>query len=92
MIGQSYYDKVNELCDKLRQRRIIGSYAAAKGTADLLRQLASSSKAQSAQMLLEEVRSVGVRIQSARPIGTFLVSDDSYFVAISLNRLFNMQN
>jgi len=79
MIGQSYYDKVNEFCDKLRQRRVIGSYAAAKGTADLLRQLASSAKAQSAQMLLEEVRSVGVRIQSARPIGTFPSSVDSFF-------------
>jgi len=71
MIGQGYYDKVNDFCDKLRQRRISSSYEVAKGTVELLKQLVSSSKASSPQALLEEVRNVGVRIQSARPIGEY---------------------
>lgn len=67
---QAYQEKVKEFCDKLRQKRVVGSYAAAKGTVEILKQLVSSTKAENAQMLLEEVRSVGVRIQSAKPVGT----------------------
>lgn len=64
-----FIEKVNDFCEKLKQRRISGSYAAAKGTVDLLKQLISSTKVTNPQQLLEEVRTVGVRIQSARPIG-----------------------
>jgi translation initiation factor eIF-2B subunit beta len=67
-----FTEKVNDFCEKLRQKRIVGSFAAAKGTVDLLKQIVSSSKATTAQQLLEEVRTVGVRIQSARPIGTWV--------------------
>lgn len=71
MASQNYYDKVNEFCDKLRQRRIGGSLAAAKGTAELLRQLVTSSRLSDPHVMLEEVRDVGVQIQSAKPIGEF---------------------
>ena len=70
MAGQGYYDKVNDFCDKLRQRRIVGSLSAAKGTAELMRQLVTSSRLSDPHALLEEVRSVGIHIQSAKPIGT----------------------
>ena len=56
--------KAEILSGKLKTRQIVGSYAAAKGTVDLLKQLVSSSKAKSAQELLDEVRAVGVRLQS----------------------------
>jgi len=69
MAGQGYYDKVNDFCDKLRQRRIGGSLAAAKGTAELLRQLVTSSRLNNPQIMLDEVRDVGIQIQSAKPIG-----------------------
>ncbi len=65
-------EKADVLCLKLKQRQIVGSYAAAKGTVDLLKQLVSSTKVGSAQELLEEVRAVGVKVQEARPIGTHL--------------------
>lgn len=64
-----FIEIVNHFCEKLKQRRVSGSYAAAKGTVELLKQLISSSKVTNPQQLLEEVRIVGVRIQSARPIG-----------------------
>lgn len=69
MANQAYYDKVNDFCDKLRQRRIDGSLAAAKGTAELMRQLVTSSRLNDPHYMLEEVRRVGAQIQSAKPIG-----------------------
>lgn len=66
---KAFFEKVNDFCDKLRQRRIHGNYAIAKGTVEILKQLVASTKGSNVQSLLEEVRSVGVRIQSARPIG-----------------------
>ena len=65
-------EKAEVLCLKLKQGQVKGSYAAAKGTVDLLKQLVSSTKVRSAQELLEEVRAVGVKVQEARPIGTHL--------------------
>ena len=52
-------EKAEVLCLKLKQGQVKGSYAAAKGTVDLLKQLVSSTKVRSAQELLEEVRAVG---------------------------------
>jgi hypothetical protein len=69
MASAAYHGKVNDFCDRLRQRRVEGSLAAAKGTAELLRQLLTSSRLADPHSMLEEVRSVGVKIQSAKPIG-----------------------
>lgn len=69
MPGQAYYDKVNDFCDRLRQRRVNGSLAAAKGTAELMRQLVTSSKMSDPHTMLAKVREVGNHIQAAKPIG-----------------------
>ena len=62
-------DKVDDLCDRLRERRVEGSLPAAKGTAELLRQLVTSSRLQDPHAMLAEVRRVGMKIQSSKPIG-----------------------
>lgn len=62
-------DRVEDFCDKLRQRRIEASLDAAKGTAELMRQLVTSGKLPDPQSLLAEVKNVGLRIQAAKPIG-----------------------
>ena len=69
MPGQVYYEKVNDFCDRLRQRRVNGSLAAAKGTAELMRQLVTSSKMSDPHIMLTKVREVGNQIQEAKPIG-----------------------
>jgi hypothetical protein len=82
MASQGYLDKVNDFCDKLRQRRIHGSLAAAKGTAELLRQLVASSRLHDPKTMLEEVKKVGIRIQCALPIGTLLISNATMFIYV----------
>lgn len=69
MLGQAYYAKVDDFCNRLRQRSVNGSLAAAKGTAELMRQLVTSSKLNDPHAMLGEVRSVGLTIQAAKPIG-----------------------
>lgn len=69
MVQRTYSYKVEEFCDSLRQRRIENSLAAAKGTAELLRQVIASSRMSEPKGMLEEVRNVGIKIQSAKPIG-----------------------
>ncbi|KAL4530222.1 hypothetical protein Ndes2526B_g04973 [Nannochloris sp. 'desiccata'] len=68
MANVGYYEKVNDFCDRLRQRRVNGSLAAAKGTAELMRQLVTSSKLNDPRNMLTEVRKVGNIIQAAKPI------------------------
>ena len=65
-------DRVDDFCDKLRQRRIEASLDAAKATAELMRQLVTSQRLPDPQSLLAEVKSVGLRIQAAKPIGKSL--------------------
>lgn len=60
---------MEDFCDKLRERHIEASLDAAKGTAELLRQLVTSQRLPDPQSLLAEVKSVGLRIQAAKPIG-----------------------
>ena len=72
MAGLSFSDKVNDFCDQLRQRRVNGSLAAAKGTAELMRILITSSRYNEPYSLLDEVRNVGNQIQSAKPIGRLI--------------------
>jgi translation initiation factor 2B subunit (eIF-2B alpha/beta/delta family) len=69
MANAAYYEKVNDFCDRLRQRCVDGSLAAAKGTAELMRQLVTSSRLNDPHNMLTEVRKVGNIIQAAKPIG-----------------------
>lgn len=70
MAGQSSFnDRVEAFCCRLVDRRINSSLAAAKGTAELLRQLVTMSRLNTPELLLAEVKKVGLRIQSAKPIG-----------------------
>lgn len=69
MASQAFHERVDDFCDKLRQRRVTTSLDAAKGTAELLRQLVTSSRLADPQSLLEEVRSVGIKMQAAKPMG-----------------------
>lgn len=69
MAQPSFSDKVEAFCRRLTDRRTDGSLAAAKGTAELLRQLITSSRLNTPEVLLAEVKRVGLRIQAAKPIG-----------------------
>lgn len=69
MMSQGFYDRVEDFAIKLRQRRVGGSIEAATGTAELLRQLVTSSKVNDPQALIDEVRIVGATLQSAQPAG-----------------------
>lgn len=69
MATPTYMERVEELCRDLRARRVEGSLEAAKRTAELLRQLVTSHRLTDPQHLLEEVKRVGVHIQTAKPIG-----------------------
>lgn len=62
-------DRIESFCESLRQRKIGGSLAAARGTAEILRQLITSARLTDPQQMLDEVRSVGTRIQASNPIG-----------------------
>lgn len=89
MAGQAYYDKVNDFCDRLRQRRVDGSLAAAKGTAELMRQLVTSSKLNDPHSMLDEVRRVGNLIQLAKPIGALERLATLRLIAYSLHSTIN---
>lgn len=65
----AFSDRVENFCRRLTDRRIDGSLAAAKGTAELLRQLVTSSRLNTPEVMLAEVKRVGLRIQAAKPIG-----------------------
>jgi hypothetical protein len=69
MSGQAFNDRVEAFCTRLVDRRVAGSLAAAKGTAELLRQLITSSRLNTPELMLAEVKRVGLRIQAAKPIG-----------------------
>jgi hypothetical protein len=69
MAALPYNDRVEAFCRRLTDRRIDGSLAAAKGTAELLRQLVTSSRLNTPESLLAEVKRVGLRMQAAKPIG-----------------------
>ena len=72
MAALPYNDRVEAFCRRLTDRRIDGSLAAAKGTAELLRQLVTSSRLNTPEALLTEVKRVGLRMQAAKPIGASL--------------------
>jgi translation initiation factor eIF-2B subunit beta len=67
MAGHGFADRLADFCDRLRTRRVDGSLGAAKGTAELLRQLVASSRRADPRALLEDIRAAGVAIQLAKP-------------------------
>lgn len=68
-MSTSFNDRVEAFCARLADRRVESSLAAAKGTAELLRQLVTSSRLHTPEVMLAEVKRVGLRLQSAKPIG-----------------------
>lgn len=69
MASKAFHDRVQDYATKLRERRVVTSLDAAKGTAELLRQLVTSSRMTDAQSLLDEVKNVGSILQAANPTG-----------------------
>ncbi|KAL4447758.1 hypothetical protein ABPG75_004977 [Micractinium tetrahymenae] len=67
-MSQPFNDRVEAFCRRLTDRRTDGTLAAAKGTAELLRQLVTSSRLNTPEVMLAEVKRVGLRIQAAKPI------------------------
>lgn len=67
-MSQPFNDRVEAFCRRLSDRRTDGTLAAAKGTAELLRQLVTSSRLNTPEIMLAEVKRVGLRIQAAKPI------------------------
>ncbi|KAL6745895.1 nagb/rpia/CoA transferase-like protein [Haematococcus lacustris] len=65
---QSVADAVEEYCSQLRRRHIEGSLPCAKRTAELMRVLITMQRHPDAAALIDDVRSVGYRIQAAKPV------------------------
>lgn len=65
----SVHDQIDDFCTQLRRRRIEGSLATGRRTAELLRILISTNRQSDALALIQEVRSVGNKIQASKPLG-----------------------
>lgn len=65
----SVHDQLDEFCTLLRHRKVEGSLATGRRTAELLRIFVSSCRHSDAVALVEDVRSVGNKLQAAKPIG-----------------------
>lgn len=65
----SVHDQLEEFCTQLRRRQTEGSLATGRRTAELLRIFISTNRHSDALALVEDVRSVGNKLQAAKPIG-----------------------
>lgn len=65
----SLEEAVDAFCTALKRRQIEGSLPTAKKTATLMRQLLTTRRHVDAQHLLDDVRSWGIILQSAKPSG-----------------------
>ena len=65
----SVRDQLEDFCTQLRRRQIEGSLATGRRTAELLRIFISTNRHSDALALVEDVRSVGNKLQAAKPIG-----------------------
>ncbi|KAG2485720.1 hypothetical protein HYH03_015604 [Edaphochlamys debaryana] len=59
---------VEECCAVFRRRQIEGSLPCAKRTLDILRQIVTNKRHSTAAALIDEIRTVGYRMQVARPV------------------------
>lgn len=66
---QSAQEAVEEFCTQLRRRQISGSLPCAKRTAEIMRVLVTMQRHVDAASLIDDVRSVGYKIQAAKPVG-----------------------
>lgn len=64
----SVHDQLEDFCTQLRRRQIEGSLATGRRTAELLRIFISTNRHSDALALVEDVRSVGNKLQAAKPI------------------------
>lgn len=71
----SVHDQLDEFCTLLRHRKVEGSLATGRRTAELLRIFVSSCRHSDAIALVEDVRSVGNKLQAAKPIGALSKAD-----------------
>ena len=65
----SLADELDAFCLALKRRQLEGSLHIAKRTAELMRSLLTSRRHEDAQALVGDVRSTGVALQSAKPLG-----------------------
>lgn len=68
-IPESVLEAADEFIAQLRRRQIEGSLPCAKRTAEILRLLITKSRPSTPEALLEDVRTVGARLQAAKPLG-----------------------
>lgn len=61
--------EVEDICQRLRRRQLEGALPCAKATAEVLRTLVTSRRHPDAQALLDDVKSTGIKIQDAKPLG-----------------------
>ncbi|GBF88924.1 translation initiation factor eIF-2B subunit beta [Raphidocelis subcapitata] len=59
---------VEGYCDQLRRRQIEGSFQCAKRTAEIMRLLITTQRHADAASLIEDVRTVGTKLQAAKPV------------------------
>lgn len=60
-------EHVEELCAQLRRRQLHGANHAAKRTTELLRLVVVAKRHSTANSMIEDVKNVGVQLQSAKP-------------------------
>ncbi len=69
---QRSVSKRNEYGLAKPRRQVHGSYACAKKTAEVLRLLITSQRHADAAALIDDVRTVGTKLQAAKPVGAHL--------------------
>ena len=71
--GGSLEDAVDAFCTALRRRQIEGSLPTAKKTVEILRLLLTTRRHADGQQIIDEIRSWGTVIQTAKPSGAFVI-------------------
>lgn len=67
--GVSLEDAVETFCTALRRRQIEGSLPTAKKTVEILRLLLTTRRHTDGQQIIDEIRSWGTAMQTAKPSG-----------------------
>lgn len=67
----SVQEYIEEFCNQLRRKQITGSLATGRRTAELLRIYISQHKHADPATLIEDVRGVGTKMQTAKPLGMY---------------------
>ena len=71
----SVHDQIEDFCTQLRRRQVEGSLATGRRTAELLRIFISTNRQSDALALIQEVRSVGNKMQASKPLGERLSNE-----------------